>query len=353
MRSHPLHTPFRLTFGLTAGVLLLLTAFIGSIKLGLTRVDWQTLLEAFRTPDPTKEQLVVRSTRLPRALIAVSVGSSLAMAGALMQALTRNPLASPGIFGINAGAAFFVVAASAFFSVSSFQAYTWIAFFGAAISSLVVYGLGSTGRSGLTPLKLTLAGAAITAFFATLTQGVLVTNESTLDEVLFWLSGSIVGRDLSALAQVLPFMAVAWILTLGIARPITTLMMGDSVARGLGQRTGWVKFFASLCVVLLAGSAVAVAGPIGMAGLVVPHVARYLVGNDYRWMLPYCAVLGGAFLLLADIGARYLIMPGGPVVELLSGTGARVLADEVPVGVITALIGVPFFITIARRSVSE
>ncbi|MDA8352826.1 MAG: iron ABC transporter permease [Firmicutes bacterium] len=353
MRSHPFRTLTLRTLGLVAGVLLLLVTLTGSIKWGLTQVGWQTLLNAFQTPEPTQVELVILNTRLPRALIALCVGASLAMAGALMQALTRNPLASPGIFGINAGAAFAVVAAAAFFSVASFQAYTWVAFAGAAISGLIVYGLGSAGRTGLTPLKLTLAGAAMTAFFSTLTQGVLVTDETTLEEVLFWLSGSIVGRSLQSLTTVLPFFIAAWALTFALSRPVTTLLMGENVARGLGQRTAWVKFLSALCVMLLAGGAVAVAGPIGMVGLVVPHIARFLVGNDYRWLLPYCALLGGSFLLLADIGARYLIMPGGPIAELLAGTAARVLSDEVPVGIITALIGVPFFITIARRSVSE
>src|SRR5690606_1533118 len=161
---HPFRTLTLRTLGLVAGVLLLLVTLTGSIKWGLTQVGWQTLFNAFQTPEPTQVELVILNTRLPRALIALCVGASLAMAGALMQALTRNPLASPGIFGINAGAAFAVVAAAAFFSVASFQAYTWVAFAGAAISGLIVYGLGSAGRTGLTPLKLTLAGAAMTAF---------------------------------------------------------------------------------------------------------------------------------------------------------------------------------------------
>jgi iron complex transport system permease protein len=339
--------------GLGAGVVALLLAMLASLKWGWTPIDWNTLFTSFNANHPNREQLVVQSTRIPRALIAAAVGASLAIAGALMQALTRNPLASPGIFGINAGAAFFVVAATSFFAVESLQTYTWIAFAGAAFAAFVIAILSSSGRTGLTPIKLTLAGAAMTAFFATLTQGILVTDQRTLDEVLLWLSGSIVGRKMESLISVLPFLAVAWMLALALSAPITTLVMGEEVARGLGQRTGWVKAGAALCIVLLAGSAVAVAGPIGLVGLLIPHIARALVGQDYRWVIPYCFVLGGTFLLLADIGARYLIMPGGPVMAWLTETGAKVSVDEVPVGVITALIGIPFFITIARRSLSH
>jgi iron complex transport system permease protein len=328
-------------------------SMIASVKLGFTHIDWHTIKDALTTEHPTKEQLVIQTTRIPRALIATFVGASLAVAGALMQALTRNPLASPGILGINAGAAFFVVLATSLFTISSFSAMTWIAFAGAAVSGVIVFAVSSVGRGGVTPLKLTLAGAAITAFFSTLTQGLLVTDEKTLDEVLYWLAGSIAGRSLDHLWQILPFFLIAWLIALGIARHITILTMGEHVAKGLGQRTAWVKMAAALVVIFLAGGSVAVAGPIGLVGLVVPHIARSLAGNDYRWILPYCALIGASYLLLADIGARYLIMPGGPVMEWMSGLGTRVLSDEVPVGVITALIGAPFFITIARRSITH
>lgn len=339
--------------GLFFGLALLILCFLGSIKLGLTQIDWKSLWEAYGATDPTKEQLIVISTRFPRALIAVCVGASLAIAGAFMQALTQNPLASPGILGINAGAVLFVVLASGYLSISSYSALTWVAFLGAAISGGIVYGLSILGRGGLTPLKLTLAGAAITGFFHTLTQGVLIINDKTLDEILYWMSGSIVGRKLDHLVDVLPFFLVAWVLALLIARPINTLVMGDSVAKGLGQRTGWVKLLTAAVVILLAGGSVAIAGPISLVGLIIPHLARSLVGSNYQWIIPYCAVLGGIFLLLADIGARYLIMPGGPIIEFLSSLGSQSLSDEVPVGVITALIGVPFFIYIARRSIKE
>ncbi|SDW78966.1 iron complex transport system permease protein [Marininema mesophilum] len=341
------------TVGLFMSLIALILSFIGSLKLGLTHINWMTLLDVWQATDPTREQLIVQNTRIPRALIATCVGASLGMAGALMQALTRNPLASPGVFGINAGAALFVVIASSIFSVYSYVSFTWFAFLGAAMSGGLVYLLGSFGRGGLTPLKLTLAGASLTAFFTTLTQGILVSDAGTMDQVLFWLAGSIAGRNLDTLIYVIPFFVIAWICTLSLGGAITTLTMGENVAKGLGQRTGWVKGIAAICIILLAGGSVAIAGPIGLVGLIIPHIARSIAGTDYRWILPYCALLGATFLLLADIGGRYLIMPGEPLTELLTGAGARITSDEVPVGVITALIGVPFFITIARRSISE
>jgi iron complex transport system permease protein len=249
-----------------------------------------------------------------------------------MQALTKNPLASPGVFGINAGAGFFVVIAVSMFGVSSLQAFTWISFLGAAAAAFTVYFAGSFGREGLTPMKLTLAGAAMAALFSSLTQGFLVSNEAALDQVLFWLAGSVQGRKLELLYSVLPYIGIAFVICVFLASKINLLMMGEDVAKGLGQKTGTVKIMTAAVIILLAGGAVAIAGPVGFVGIVIPHIARFFVGNDHRWILPYCAVLGGVLLVTADIGARFVAMP-----------------EEVPVGVMTALVGTPFFIYIARR----
>jgi len=185
-------------------------------------------------------------------------------------------------------------------------------------------------------MKFTLAGAAIWALFSSFTQGVLVLNEKALDEVLFWLAGSIAGRRIEYLYSVLPYLIVAWVGSFLIARHINLLAMGDDVAKGLGQRTGIIKLLTGIIIILLAGSSVAVAGPVGFIGIVVPHIARFFVGIDHRWLIPYCALIGGILLNLADISARYVIMP-----------------QEVPVGVMTAMIGTPFFIYIARKGVTR
>lgn len=249
-----------------------------------------------------------------------------------MQTVTKNPLAAPGILGINAGASFFVVIALTMFGVSGSQALSWAAFAGAGLASFLVFCVSAAGKEGLTPMKLTLAGAAIAAMFSSFTQGLLVLEDSALEQVLFWLAGSVQGRKLELLQAVFPYLAAGWLGTLLLAGKLNVLVMGDDVARGLGLNTAFVKLASVIVVVLLAGGTVAVAGPIGFVGIMVPHIARSLIGIDHRWLLPFSGLLGAVFLLAADVSARYIIMP-----------------QEVPVGVMTAAIGAPFFIYIARK----
>jgi iron complex transport system permease protein len=291
-------------------------------------------MEAFTNNNGSNVHIIIKTVRLPRALIAAAVGASLAMAGALMQALTKNPLASPGIFGINAGAGFLIVVFVTFFHIDSFQTLAWLAFAGAVLAAAIVFIISAAGTEGVTPLKLTLAGTAVAALFASLTQGMLAANEKALEEVLFWLAGSVAGRKLEMLTTVLPYFMVGWTGSLLLAQKVNILMMGDDMAKGLGQRTNTVKAGVALLIVLLAGSSVAVAGPIGFIGIIVPHIARALVGGDHRWLIPYCGLIGAILLIAADIGARYILMP-----------------REVPVGIVTAFLGVPFFVYIARRGI--
>ncbi|QED49246.1 FecCD family ABC transporter permease [Cytobacillus dafuensis] len=318
--------------GLFVIIILLLFLMCASIVYGYTDTTWKMFFDTFRHNDGSTEHLVIETVRLPRSLIAAAVGSSLAIAGALMQTLTKNPLASPGLFGVNAGASFAVVVAVSVFSIANLQAFTWIAFLGATVAGVSVYIIGSVGREGLTPMKLTLAGAAISAMFASFTQGFLVLNEAALEQVLFWLAGSVQGRKLEILTNVLPYLMVGWIGSLIIATKMNVLSMGEDVAKGLGLNTAILKIAAGICIILLAGGSVAVAGPIGFIGIVIPHITRKIVGIDHRWVIPFSGILGGILLLAADILARYIIMP-----------------QEVPVGVMTAIIGTPFFIYIARK----
>ncbi|MCR8847684.1 iron ABC transporter permease [Rossellomorea sp. SC111] len=315
------------------GTFLFLILCIGiSIVYGYTDTSWQTAFEAFINPTGSTEHIVLQTIRLPRALIAAAVGASLAISGVLMQTLTNNPLASPGIFGINAGGAFMVVVAVTLFGITNLQSFTWLAFLGAAIAAVGVFVISSAGNKGLTPMKLTLAGAAITAMFSSFTQGLLVLNEAALEQVLFWLAGSVQGRSLDILSGVFPYIVTGWILALFIAGKMNILSMGEDVAKGLGLKTNLIKFLALAVVVLLAGGSVAVAGPIGFIGIVIPHLARKIIGVDHRWLIPFSGLLGAILLLAADVGARYIIMP-----------------QEVPVGVMTAIIGAPFFVYVARK----
>ncbi|WP_082087963.1 FecCD family ABC transporter permease [Domibacillus indicus] len=311
--------------------------FVLSVALGQTSIPLRTTFDALFNYDASNtEHIIIATSRTTRAVIASVIGANLAIAGALMQALTRNPLAAPDIFGINAGALFFIVLSATFFSVDSLTHYMWIAFLGAAVAGVLVFFLGSMGRDGLSPLKIVLAGSAITALFVSFTQGLLVIDEQAIQSILFWLAGSVAGRSLDMLLPVLPFMLGAGFIALFLGRSINILLSGDDVAKGLGQRTLFVKASIGIMVVLLAGGSVAVAGSIGFVGLIVPHIVRGLVGPDYRWVIPFSALLGAILLLSADIAARFVIMP-----------------QEMPIGVMTAFVGAPFFIYIARRGLAK
>ncbi len=330
-RSHVL-----LMTGLLVSLVVLLISLVASLTYGAADISLNQVVSGLIAFDGSTDHLIIRTVRLPRSLIAIFVGAAIAVAGTLMQGLTRNPLAEPGILGINAGAAMAVVMTTFIFGTSSTSVYAWCAFLGAGIAAVSVYLLGSLGRGGITPLNITLAGAALTAFLSSITTGILIFSQRTLDEIRFWLAGSVAGRDLALFWQVLPYIVIGLAIAFAVSRPITTLSLGEDVARGLGQRTAWVKVTAAISVVLLAGSSVAAAGPIGFIGLVVPHIVRLFVGLDYRWVLPYSAVFGAILLLVADIGARLLIKP-----------------QELPVGVMTALFGTPFFIYLARWKVKR
>jgi iron complex transport system permease protein len=279
------------------------------------------------------EHLVIKTTRIPRALIATFIGSSLAIAGVLMQSITKNPMASPSILGVNAGASFFLVTTMTLFPFASFNILILVSFLGAFASSLFVYMLAGGFKGDVHTINLTLAGTAVSFLFLSFTQGILAKNQKTLEETLFWLSGSVDGRSLDGLFKVFPFIIIGFLISIWISNKLNIFALGEEVARSLGQNTSILKLLTAFAVMLLAGASVAVAGPITLIGLVIPHITRSLVGNDYRWIIPYSALLGSIFLLLSDIGARFIIFP-----------------KEVPVGVMTALIGAPFFIYIARKA---
>ncbi|MBW4658008.1 MAG: iron ABC transporter permease [Drouetiella hepatica Uher 2000/2452] len=330
-RSHS----FRL-LGLIVGILLLVVCSLISLTLGAADISPDVVWRALFAFDGSTNHLIITTVRLPRVLIASAVGAALAVAGSLMQGLTRNALADPGILGISAGAALAVVVSTFFWGSLSVQSYTWIAFAGGTIAAIVVYTLGSVGRNGMTPLKLILAGAVLSYLMSALTTGILILSQRTLDEIRFWLAGSVAGRDLDSLVQVLPYIVVGLIIAFSLSKQITALTLGEDVAKGLGLQIGWVKAIAAVAVVLLAGSAVSLAGPIGFIGLVVPHIVRFWVGVDYRWLLPYAAIWGAMLLSLADLAARLVIKP-----------------QELPVGIMTALVGAPFFIYLARRKIKS
>lgn len=319
--------------GLACSLFLLVVAIICSVIYGVTDIPLSSIWESFIHYDVLSQQhLIIQTVRVPRALIAAAAGASLAVAGVLMQVITRNPIASPSLFGVNSGAAFMVVIASGWLGISGMQSLTLFALLGAAISGSIVFYLGSIGRDGMTPIKITLAGASIAAFFHSMTQGYMLTNGKMFDQILVWLVGSVAGRDMNMLINVLPYIAVGLIIALSLSRHLNVLLMGDDIAQTLGQRTVAIKSLASVAIILLAGGSVAMAGPIAFVGIIIPHIVRFLVGNDHRWLIPYSAILGAILLVTADIASRYIAMP-----------------KEIPVGVMTAILGVPFFVYIARK----
>jgi len=311
--------------------LIALTAL--SLAIDKTFISFREVAQALWQPDMSDiNHILINTTRLARTLVALVVGACLAVAGGLMQAMTRNPVASPGLFGINAGAVFFVVFFSAASGVSTTGHMMQLAFLGAAVAGLLVSGFGMMNRAHFSQLRLVLAGVAVTALFTSFTQALLVVNQEGLDNILFWIAGSVTGREGDAIGVVYPYILAAFAVSLLLARHINILVAGEVVARGLGQNTVVIRALISLIVIILAGSAVALAGNIAFIGLIVPHLVRHLLPHDFRWLLPGYALFGAVLLLLSDILARTLLNP-----------------QEMPIGVVTALAGAPFFIYLARK----
>jgi iron complex transport system permease protein len=310
---------------------LLVAVGIASVALGVRLVGWHDVLRGLGGADATSDQAAVVK-RVPRTVLALLVGASLALAGAVFQGATRNPLADPGLLGITNGASLAVVGGIAFFGLASPSSYVWVAITGAAIAAVFVYVVGSLGRGGATPLKLTLAGAASAAAFSSLVSAVLLPRIDVMNEFRFWQIGGVGGASWERIAQVAPFLVVGTLLCLGSARGLNTLALGDDVAAGLGQRVAATRLLAALGAVVLCGAATSVAGPIAFVGLIVPHLCRLVVGVDHRWLLPACVLVGGLLLTAADVAGRVVARP-----------------SEVEVGIMTALLGAPVFIAIVRR----
>lgn len=319
--------------GLVALFCVLIVFSLSAVTLGANSLSFSTVFAAIFAFDGSREHLVVTMLRLPRVLGALLSGAALAVAGAIMQALTRNPLAEPGLLGVNAGAAFAVVVALGLFGLGSAEAYIWFAFGGAAAAALIVFTLGSLGGSA-TPLKLVLAGAVVGTFLTSLTTALLIFDQATLDTVRLWTVGSLSGRTMGEVAAVAPYIGAGLAAAFLLRGQLTTLSLGSDVAQSLGQDPVIWRALNLAIVVLLAGGAVALVGPVGFAGLVVPHVMRLTVGVDYRWLIPFSAVGGAMLLVLADMAGRSLF--------------ANL---TVPVGVTMALIGAPFFLWLARYRV--
>jgi iron complex transport system permease protein len=318
--------------GLPLCVVVLAAVALASIAVGAKAIPLGDVVAGLFGDDGSESAAIVREVRVPRTLVGLAVGVALGLAGALMQALTRNPLADPGILGVEAGAAATIVAAIAVFGVTEPRSFIWFSFLGAAVASVVVYLLSSHGRAGASPVRLALAGTAVTAALTAFTNGLILLDPEAFDEFRHWVVGSLAGRDLTILAEVGPFLVAGALIALALARPLNALALGDDSGRALGARVGRTRVLGAVAITLLCGAATAVAGPIVFLGLMVPHMARAITGPDQRWVLGYSALLAPILLLTADVIGRIVISP-----------------SELDVGIVTALIGAPVFIALVRR----
>ncbi|MFE3443591.1 iron chelate uptake ABC transporter family permease subunit [Nocardia sp. NPDC059180] len=322
------HRPGWLLAAAALVALCLISLLVGAKSIPVQDV-WSALWGDERSPD----HLIVIDYRLPRTLLGLLAGIALGVAGCLMQGLTRNPLADPGLLGINAGAAFAIAMAVAFLGVGEITAYVWFGFAGAAVVSLVVYRLGTAGRQGADPVRLTLAGVAVTAVLTGITKGLMLLNASAFDQMRDWDAGSLTGRGFDVIAGAAPFIVIGVIAAVLAARSLNAVALGDDLARALGVRVGRTRLLAVVALTLLCGTATAAVGPITFVGLAVPHVARWIVGPDQRWIVAYSMLLAPMLLLGADVLGRLVLWPA-----------------EVPAGLVAAFLGAPALILLARRA---
>ncbi|WP_072801741.1 iron chelate uptake ABC transporter family permease subunit [Rhodococcoides yunnanense] len=322
----------RRVLGLVVLAIALAAAILASIAIGARPLTFAEIGHALLNSTGTDTDIIIRTLRVPRTLLALVVGIALGIAGALIQGHTRNPLADAGLLGLNAGAAFFVVLSIYLFRFNSPSQYLWFAFAGSAVASIVVFGLSSIGNGRASPLNLALAGAGVAFFLAAMTNAVVLLDQTSLDGYRFWSVGSVAGRGLDVLWQVLPFLVIGVLIALASTPGLNVMSLGEDVARSLGTNIALTRTVGIIAITLLTGAATAACGPIAFIGLVVPHVARVVTGPDYRWLVPYAGLMGGVMLMIADVIGRVVVRPG-----------------ELQVGIVLALFGAPFFIALVRR----
>ncbi|MTI02792.1 iron ABC transporter permease [Roseibium sp. RKSG952] len=316
--------------GLSVLGLIVLSVF--ALRFGLRPISWGSIWSAFATFEPlSPDQIVLREIRAPRLVGAVLAGASLGMAGALMQGMTRNPLADPGFLGVNAGASMGVVLCVLVLGITDPAVFVWVALGGAFIASLLVFLLG--GGNQANPARLILAGAAVSALFLALSRSLLLVSQQTLDVYRFWVLGGFDGIDFGTITALLPFFAVGIVLSLLASFVLNALMLGTDTARSLGVRVGLAQILIGLAIMILCGATVSMAGPIAFVGLIVPHIARWIAGADMRWMLVFSASIGAALMVAADLLGRLPLFGG-----------------NMQAGVMSALIGGPVLIWLVRRN---
>jgi ABC-type Fe3+-siderophore transport system permease subunit len=321
----------RRLLGLVVALVVLVVLLVLSVMIGSTAIAPSVVWDALVGSSVGIDQFAIRDYRLPRTIVGLVVGVALGLSGALIQALTRNPLADPGVLGVHAGASFAVTVAVGLLGVRAVQGYMWFAFAGALTVTLMVLALGST-RQGSSPVVMVLAGVCVGAVLGGAREALQLTDPAAFDAMRNWNAGSTAGRPLEVVWPILPFLGVALVLAVAVSGALNAMALGDEMAAAQGVRLARTRVLAIIALTLLAGGATAIAGPIGFVGLMVPHVARWIVGPHQSWIFAYSAVLGPGLLLASDVLGRLVIRPG-----------------EIPVGVVTAFVGAPVLIVLARR----
>ncbi|WP_456277227.1 FecCD family ABC transporter permease [Bacillus sp. AK128] len=314
-------------------IVLLGICVLASLAFGSRTIGWNELMNGLFHPDVQTHGANVVRQRIARTVFCIMCGAALGVSGALMQSVTRNPIADPSILGVNTGAALFVVCGISFFSIGTASQYIWFALAGAIITAIFVFGIGSMGSGGATPLKLVLAGAATSAALSSLVMAVMIPRSNVMDQFRFWQVGSVGSGNWDSISIFLPFMIVGVLIALFTAPALNAIALGDEVATGLGVRTGTLRLIAAFAGVVLCGAATALAGPIGFIGLLATHVIRLLIGPDLRYIIPMSALTGAIILTISDVCGRLLGSPG-----------------ELEVGVVTAFIGAPILILITMKA---
>ncbi|MEV6396008.1 iron chelate uptake ABC transporter family permease subunit [Streptomyces sp. NPDC051907] len=316
--------------GLLLGLVLLAAAVAASLAVGAKQIPLDQVLSGLFDPSGAKNDGIVRGLRLPRTLIGIAAGAALGVAGALMQTLTRNPLADPGLLGVNAGASAAVVTAISLFGIRSFDVYLWFALAGAGAAAVLVNLLG--GSRTATPVRLALAGTAVNAALFGYVNGLQLVDLGALETMRHWAIGTLAGRDAGLLLKALPLLVAGALLAFALSRPLGALALGDDSARALGAHVGRTRVLSIVAITLLCGAATAVCGPIGFVGLMIPHAVRAFTGPDPRWLFPACALYAPALLLASDVVGRVVVPP-----------------SEIEVGIVTAFVGGLLFIHLVRQ----
>lgn len=318
---------------LVCSMFILLVCILASLAFGARFVNFPDVIDILIHSKKTSLIDIVVHERIPRTVFGIIAGAALGVSGTLMQAITRNPIADPSILGVNTGASLFVVSGMAFLHIGSFSQYIWLALMGAAVTSLFVYGIGSLGYGGATPIKLALAGAATSAALSSVVSAVILPRTEVMNAFRFWQVGSISGATWEGIYTILPFLIVGMLMGLLVSPALNALALGDDVATGLGVRTGTIRLIGALSGVLLCGATTALAGPIGFVGLMVPHTMRLICGPNLRLVIPMSAVGGAILLTISDVLGRLIGSPG-----------------ELESGIVTSFLGAPILIIIAMRA---